>query len=64
MPGAMSRFQNLVAVFEQHLSDYKVLKPVSLAPIVWYMIAGGAVLFLLGVGDLFLTRPRYLTRSG
>ena len=59
MPGAMSRFQDLVATFDQHLADYKVLKPVSLAPIVWFMIGGGAVLLLLGAGDLYLTRSRY-----
>ena len=62
MPAAMSRFQNLVTVFQQHLKDYEVLKPVSLVPVVWFMIVGGGLLLLLGGGDLFLTRSRYLAR--
>ncbi len=59
MPAAMGRFDSLVTTFQQHLSDYKVLKPVSLAPIVWFMIVGGGLLLLLGASDLFLTRSRY-----
>jgi hypothetical protein len=59
MPAAMGRFESLVATFDQHLGDYQVLEPVSLAPIVWFMIVGGGLLLLLGVGDLFLTRSRY-----
>jgi hypothetical protein len=59
MPDAMRRFTMLVSTFQQNLSDYKVLKPVTLEPIVWFMIGGGALLLVLGAGDLFLTRKRF-----
>lgn len=45
---AMARFEGLVATFDQHLSDYDTLKPVSLEPIVWTMIGGGIALTILG----------------
>ena len=53
---AMGRFDNLVAQFDKHLSDYKVLKPVSFEPIVWSMIIGGSVLFLLGGAGIVICR--------
>lgn len=56
LPASIGRFQNLVATFDQHLSDYKVLKPVSFEPIVWAMISGGIALFVLGGAGVLITR--------
>jgi hypothetical protein len=56
LPASMGRFENLVATFDNHLSDYKTLKPVSFEPIVWSMIIGGGVLFLLGAAGVVITR--------
>jgi len=59
---AMGRFDNLVAQFDKHLSDYNVLKPVSFEPIVWSMIIGGSVLFLLGGAGIVICRVGKETR--
>lgn len=48
MPDSMARFQGMVSAFDDRLSDYNTLKPVSFVPIVWFMIGGGIALFLLG----------------
>lgn len=48
MPDSMTRFQNMVGAFQNRLADYQVLKPVSLVPIVWFMIGGGIAMFLIG----------------
>ncbi len=57
MPASLGRFQKLVGTFQQHLGDYKTLKPVSFVPIVWLMISGGIALFLLGGAGLLVMRP-------
>ncbi len=56
LPASLGRFQNLVATFDGRLSDYNTLKPVSFVPIVWFMIGGGAALFLLGGAGMVVTR--------
>jgi hypothetical protein len=56
LPASMGRFESLVATFDRHLSDYKTLKPVSFEPIVWFMIIGGSVMFLLGAAGIAITR--------
>jgi hypothetical protein len=56
LPTAMTSFGDLVQRFDQHLSDYQVLKPVSFEPIVWLMIIGGAVLFVFGASGVLITR--------
>jgi hypothetical protein len=56
LPASLGRFQNLVATFDQHLGDYKTLKPVSFEPIVWSMVGGGIALFLLGGAGVLITR--------
>ncbi|MDQ1685338.1 MAG: hypothetical protein QOC82_2075 [Frankiaceae bacterium] len=58
LPASLGRFQNLVATFRGHLSDYNTLKPVELAPIVWTMIAGGIALMLIGGLGAWASRPR------
>ena len=52
---ALNRFDGMVAQFDKHLSDYKVLKPVEFTPIVWLMISGGIALFVLGGVGLLVT---------
>lgn len=59
LPDSLGRFQNLVATFRSHLGDYKTLKPVELAPIVWTMIAGGIALMFIGGVGAWVTRPRF-----
>jgi hypothetical protein len=57
LPQSMGRFQDLVATFDNRLADYNTMKPVSLEPIVWFMIGGGIALFVLGgVGVAVTTR--------
>lgn len=57
MPQSLGRFNNLVAIFNKHLSDYNTLKPVTFVPIVWLMIGGGIALLLVGGAGVVLTRP-------
>jgi len=63
MPQSMGRFQGLVTTFDQRLSDYNTLKPVSFEPIVWFMIGGGVALFLLGGAGVVITRKEGGRRS-
>jgi hypothetical protein len=56
LPQSLGRFQDLVKRFDGRLSDYNTLKPVSFVPIVWFMIGGGAALFLLGGTGVLITR--------
>ncbi len=58
MPAALNRFDGMVAQFDKHLADYKVLKPVEFSPIVWLMISGGIALFVLGGAGLLITTHR------
>jgi hypothetical protein len=58
LPDSLGRFQNLVTTFDGRLSDYNTLKPVSFVPIVWFMIGGGAALFLLGGAGVVITRTK------
>lgn len=58
LPDSLGRFQNLVTTFDGRLSDYNTLKPVSFVPIVWFMIGGGAALFLLGGAGVVITSKR------
>jgi hypothetical protein len=58
LPTATTHFASMVKQFDQHLSDYKILKPVAFEPIVWLMIAGGGALFLLGGAGVLITRKR------
>ena len=62
MPASLGRFQKLTATFQQHLGDYKTLKPVTFVPIVWVMLGGGIALFVLGGVGLFATRPESESR--
>jgi hypothetical protein len=55
LPDSLGRFQNLVTTFDGRLSDYNTLKPVAFVPIVWFMIGGGAALFLLGGAGVLVT---------
>lgn len=55
MPASMGRFQDLVTRFDNRLSDYNTLKPVSFVPVVWFMLAGGAALLLLGGAGVLIT---------
>jgi hypothetical protein len=57
MPESMGRFQGMVSAFDARLGDYQTIQPVTLVPIVWFMIGGGIALFLLGgVGVLITAR--------
>ena len=56
LPTAMADFGSMTKQYSLHLADYKVLKPVSFEPIVWLMISGGIVLFLLGGVGVLVTR--------
>ena len=52
----MTKFQNMVTAFETNLDNFKTLQPVKFVPIVWTMIGGGVVIFLLGGAALFAGR--------
>jgi len=53
MPATMTRFQNLVATFDQSLADYQTLTSVSFVPIVWTLILGSILSLLAGALGLF-----------
>lgn len=55
LPDAMGRFQDLVTRFDNRLADYNTMKPAAFTPIVWFMIGGGAALFLLGGAGVVVT---------
>ena len=55
LPASLGRFQGLVATFDGRLGDYGTLKPVEFVPIVWFMLAGGAALFVLGGAGVVIT---------
>jgi hypothetical protein len=55
MPESMGRFQGMVSTFGDRLGDYQTLEPVTLVPIVWFMIGGGIALFLLGSVGVAIT---------
>lgn len=63
MPASMGRFQHLVGTFDSRLSDYNTMKPVSFAPIVWFMIGGGVALFVLGGAGVLITMRAPATRT-
>jgi len=48
LPTTLERFDGLTTIFANNLDNYDTLKPVSFAPIIWMVIIGGAVLFILG----------------
>lgn len=52
----MERFQTMVTAFETNLANFDTLKSVKFVPIVWTMIGGGVVIFLLGGVALFAGR--------
>jgi hypothetical protein len=56
MPSALAGFRDMTGRFDRHLGDYNTLKPTSFEPIVWFMIASGAVLFTLGGAGLLVGR--------
>jgi hypothetical protein len=61
MPASMERFQGLVGTFETNLDNYGTLKPVSFAPIIWTVIVGGAVMFVMGIWAFAAGRRREVT---
>ena len=61
MPASMERFQGLVGTFETNLDNYGTLKPVSFAPIIWTVIVGGTVMFVMGIWAFAAGRRREVT---
>lgn len=57
LPSAMPRFEGLVGSFDAHLDDYRVLKPVGFAPIIWTAMGIGLAAAL--VGGALLLWPRH-----
>jgi len=55
MPEAIGRFDAMAATFADNLDNYDTLRPVAFVPIVWVMIAVGALVLVTGV--LALTPP-------
>jgi hypothetical protein len=56
MSDSMGRFQGLALTFEANLDNYDTLEPVSFEPIIWTVIIGGAVMFLMGIWALAIGR--------
>ena len=56
MPASMERFNGLVKVFDENLSNYNTLKPIGLAKIVLIMIFAGGFTALLGAALLISKR--------
>jgi hypothetical protein len=57
LPDAMAIFTETVDVFDANLENYETINTTAFTPIVWTMIVGGAVAFLLGAWLLFASRP-------
>lgn len=57
----MQRFDSMVTNFETNLDNFNTLKSVKFVPIVWTMIGGGVVIFLLGGAALFARRGELKT---
>lgn len=49
LPASMARFQGLVETFRSNLDNYDTMKSVAFAPIIWTVIVGGAVMFVVGI---------------
>ncbi|MDH3729823.1 MAG: hypothetical protein OES13_01670 [Acidimicrobiia bacterium] len=61
LPATMERFEGLTTVFADNLDNYDTIKPVSFAPIIWMVIIGGGVLFVLGAWTAVdATRRRFI----
>ncbi len=61
MPASMERFHGLVGTFDANLANYEPLKPVSFAPIIWTVIVGGALMFVVGIWAFAGGRRREVT---
>lgn len=61
LPQAMPRFQALVRDFDAHLGDYRTLKPVSFAPIIWTLLGVGALTLVTGAAMLLWPRHTVVT---
>lgn len=48
LPDAMGRFTGMLTAFSDNLDEYDILKPVAFVPIVWTIVAAGALLLVLG----------------
>lgn len=48
MPAALTRFNGMVTAFDRSLANYDTAKGTALTPLVWLMIGGGIVTFLVG----------------
>jgi hypothetical protein len=56
MPASLARFQGLVETFKANLDNYDTMKSVAFAPIIWTVIVGGAVMFVMGIWAFALGR--------
>ena len=49
LPTALGTFAGVVQTFDAQLDNYETLKPVTLNPIVWYVIVGGLIVGVAGL---------------
>jgi hypothetical protein len=58
LPTAMPRFQSMVTAFDENLSNYNTLKPVTFEPIIWTLMGIALLTALVGAGLLAWPRQR------
>jgi hypothetical protein len=61
MPASLERFQGLVDTFQANLDNYDTMKSVSFEPIIWTVIAGGAVVLVMGIWAVAAARRPEVT---
>ena len=58
MPASMGRFNGLVKVFDDNLSNYETLKPVALAPLILMMMVAGGLVAAFGAVTVVAGRKK------
>lgn len=58
MPAALERFNGLVKVFDENLSNYEVLKPVEFEQLIFAIMAAGGLVAVLGALAVLAGRRR------
>jgi hypothetical protein len=48
MPESVERFNGMVGAFDSNLDNYRTLRPVAFAPIVWTMMVGAVIALIAG----------------
>jgi hypothetical protein len=62
-PDVQARFDGFVKLMAGNIEDYNTIEPLSLTPIVWILIAAGAIVGVGGALSFFAPAPVHRTRA-